>query len=107
MDPIAVHALADKYDVPALRECAAQQFSGNEVCGKKFGGLTTKEAQLIVEAHYSRCVKCDSALGRLICSYVVKTGLVKELRFTNLAARFPCLVSDVFWIARVAGGKLW
>jgi hypothetical protein len=106
-NPIGVYALADKYDVPALMECAVSQFPIHEVCGNKIGMVKATEAILMVRAHYDQCIVANSALGRIICEYVIRTGLIKATQFPGLANKYPHLLIDLFWVARDTGGKLW
>jgi hypothetical protein len=106
--PIAVYALANKYDMPALKQCAAWKFPSNVPCGKGTGYVGIEEAVLMVDACYSQCGEASSEIALPICGYVMMTGLVKEERFMILARKYPHLMIELFWAARARGhGRLW
>jgi hypothetical protein len=106
-NPIGVGALAEKYDVPGLFECAAKQFPANDTCGSHERWVNREKAKLMVEAHYSQCMVANPFLGRRICGYVLKTGLVQRTDFSAMVEKYPNLAGDLYWAALDNDGKLW
>lgn len=68
--PIGVFALAAKYEVRGLGQCAAEQIPKAGAFGKT--ALEVDNGKLIVEEHYNQCTDIASAMGLKICDALIR-----------------------------------
>jgi hypothetical protein len=98
--PIALHALADKYEITGLAEHAVEAF--NCSCDHSYTpcsceALDEEESKQMVEAHYQHCVEVDSLMGKAISDYIVRTlkTFLHSDSLVTLIRLYPVLGADI------------
>ena len=104
--PIGVFALADKYEVDELRRVAAAEFPVPIYGSVR---LVNKQAESLVEAHYSYCVRGDCLMGQAIARNLLSGAKewIRSPQFKDILKRYPSLGGDVLLVAPLQTGKLW
>jgi hypothetical protein len=107
---IGVHSLVDKYEVEGLRAHAIDQISSlispSNACQ---GAAALSDISEVINAHYSKCVQSNYAMGRKICLSIIKwmPRIAKLESLIDLAKGNPNLAMDMYFADCENDGKLW
>jgi hypothetical protein len=99
---IGVTALADKYEVQGLGECAAKHMA-TQISDRYFDMHGE-----MVEAHYKQCIVPESVLGMQMCDIIAESEVQFALRpdCRTLAKKYPNFAVDLFTTYQRRGGRL-
>lgn len=111
--PIGVYALADKYDIPGMRVCAARAFPnpGQGIYEVEF-------YKKIVKTHYEQCVQRACHMGCKIAALLIehsryhndrnsRQAFILSNDFEELAKTYPNLSTDLVFQCLKGDGRLF
>ncbi|KAF1965186.1 hypothetical protein BU23DRAFT_604351 [Bimuria novae-zelandiae CBS 107.79] len=126
---LALHSLADKYEVSGLQVCLTQYMPGSEELYEwvfSFLGHNVPQGyyahlhgphtyfpaniQQFVQQHYRTCFDKNCGMGRRVCSAIVKhchSHILKGKILEDLVVQWPRFGSDMFLATRENDGMLW
>jgi hypothetical protein len=111
--PIGVYALADKYDIPDMRVCAARAFPNP---GQ--GIYEIDVYKRIVGAHYEQCVDRTCQMGCKIAALLIehsryhhdrnsRQAFILSEDFEKVAKKYPNLSTDLVFQCLKGDGRLF